>query len=120
MLKRVIFDTNIYGKIIENRELREMINAAEGEIRVYGCRVINNELRGYHGTLKIEFEGDGFRITDIQKLYSTHLRAAEHLLDLYDDESMSERRARAWIRNMCRPNEKVQEAVEFVKSRAEG
>ena len=56
-MKRVIFDTNIYGRMVENNELRYVVEASENILTVYGSVIINRELRNYEGITTLEFEG---------------------------------------------------------------
>ena len=67
MLKRIIFDTNIYGKIIEDgiqEKLKERLDVLKEELIIYGMRTIRNELRD---TAKIKYyDGYNLRIILLQ------------------------------------------------------
>lgn len=46
-MKRVLLDTNIYGKIIENRDelvIRKAFESAKKTLIVYGFRVVRAEI----------------------------------------------------------------------------
>ncbi len=56
-MRRVLFDTNIYGRIVENKDLRFVAKTSEGLIKICGSVIVNKELRGYEGKAVLEFEG---------------------------------------------------------------
>ncbi len=53
----MIFDTNIYGRIVDNVDLQLVTETAKNLFMVYGSVVINRELRAYEGKATVEFEG---------------------------------------------------------------
>ena len=54
---RALFDTNIYGRLVENNELRFVVETSESILTVYGSVITNRELRNYEGIATLEFEG---------------------------------------------------------------
>ncbi len=57
-MKRVLLDTNIYGRIIEERQeniIRESINkdVFKGKFVIYGCNIVIKELRATSKKIKI-------------------------------------------------------------------
>lgn len=56
-MKRVIFDTNIYGRIIENGELSFVSGGISGVLINYGSVVVKRELKGYEGKRVVLHEG---------------------------------------------------------------
>ncbi len=57
MVSRVIFDTNIYGRVIEKSELDKLINDVQGCLLNYGSVVIKQELKAYEGKRTVPYEG---------------------------------------------------------------
>ncbi|MBI2137758.1 hypothetical protein HYU12_04545 [Candidatus Woesearchaeota archaeon] len=56
-MKRVIFDTNIYGRIVENAELVFVANGIDNLLVNYGSIVVKQELKGYEGSRVLRYEG---------------------------------------------------------------
>jgi predicted nucleic acid-binding protein len=71
-MKKALFDTSVYGRIIEKEEVDLIKNLVEGKIIIYGNRVIRKELRDTPKKIKA-IEGEKLR----------NLRI--YLLTLYDE-----------------------------------
>ncbi len=56
-MKRVIFDTNIYGRIVENAELAFVASSIDNFLVNYGSVVVKRELKGYEGGRTVQYEG---------------------------------------------------------------
>jgi len=51
-MNRILFDTSVYGKLIEDLEVVEKIGKLiPKELVVYGTKIIRKELRGYTRTI---------------------------------------------------------------------
>lgn len=56
-MKRVIFDTNIYGNVIEAGEVSVIEKNIENVLVNYGSVIVRRELRGYEGKRTVFHEG---------------------------------------------------------------
>ena len=59
-------------------------------------------------------EGERVRILDFEKYYAVQKKAAEEVLDLYRNPTMTERKAAKWIKTRCVPNKNVQAIMKNV------
>src|SRR3989338_7858421 len=80
-MKRLIFDTNIYGFIAKDIERELIVNSilANRQFIVYGNKLIRDELRDI--PKKIRYEGKNVRV-DILSLYDKIIRG--HILAVAD------------------------------------
>jgi hypothetical protein len=67
----------------------------------------------------IRFENGKLTITDTENYYESMRKAASELKDLYETPSTTQAKAKRWIRERCRPNEKLAEVETFLKKQAE-
>lgn len=64
----------------------------------------------------VEFKNGKLAIQNVDAYYAAEKRLAAEVLALYDDETMTERKAAAWVKKRCAPSEASQEFISFVKS----
>ena len=64
----------------------------------------------------IKFKEGKLSITDINKYYAAEKNNATEVLSLYNDKTMTENKAAAWVKKRCAPNNMSQELISFVKS----
>lgn len=74
MVSRVIFDTNIYGRIIEKSELDMVISNMHGHLLNYGSVVVKQELKAYEGKRTLHYDGK------VRKFRALLLEAYEFLV----------------------------------------
>ncbi len=63
----------------------------------------------------VTFENNKVVITDFDAYYVAMKEDAVGVLALFSDETMTERKASAWIKAQCAPNETVQKVIDFVR-----
>lgn len=91
-MKRVIFDTNIYGRMIEKAELGFIADNAAGVLVNYGSVVVRQELRGYRGKEVVNYEGK------VRKFRSLLLEAYDSLVKkTYEIDEKTDRLAEEYF-----------------------
>ncbi len=63
--------------------------------------------------------GESFTINDFDAYYKTVKDAAQELVDLHKDPTMTPEKAKQWIDKRCKPNEKLQQAIAVLKAEKE-
>ena len=81
----------------------------------YGSSAIYN-LNALFEQGAIKLEEGKLSITDINKYYAAEKNNATEVLSLYNDKTMTENKAAAWVKKRCAPNNMSQELISFVKS----
>ena len=91
-MKRVIFDTNIYGVIVEKAELNYILESMKGVLTDYGSVVVKQELKAYQGKKTI------FHESKVRKLRSLLLEAYDLLVKkTYDVDEKTDRLAEEYF-----------------------
>ena len=54
-------------------------------------------------------------ITDVESYYAIHKSAAKEVLALYEDSAVTEKKAGAWVKKRCTPNEKVMNVLDVYR-----
>ncbi len=80
----------------------------------YGSSAIYN-LNALFEQGTIEFKEGKLSIKDIDKYFSVEKDNAFEVLSLYNDKTMTENKAAAWVKKRCTPNDMSQELISFVK-----
>ena len=63
----------------------------------------------------VAFDGNKVSIRDFGVYYQIQNAAAKEVLALYEDPTMTERKAAQWIARRAKPNAQVMELLSFVK-----
>ena len=82
---------------------------------VYSDSAVYN-LNALFSSGAVKFENEKLVISDVNKYFSIEKECAEKVLGLYRDETMTERKASAWIKKECVPTELVEPFLSFIRS----
>ncbi len=66
----------------------------------------------------IVFENNNITVKDFDAYYQIQESLAKEVIALYEDPKMTEKKAAAWLKKRCRPNEKIKAVEIFLKERA--
>jgi hypothetical protein len=63
-----------------------------------------------------KFENNKITINNAEAYYAATKTMAMEIIGLYQDETMTERKAGAWVKEKCAPSDELEKVIAFVKT----